>query len=83
MQYTNLKDSEGVEIYEGDYLADWEDEQWCIRGIVSFDELARYYLAWNDGNASDYDEAFETDDWKQLEVIGNIYENPKLLEVKK
>lgn len=78
MQYTGIKDYEGKEIYEGDIL----------KCKLHNGEYENYLIAWSKEYAEF--EALNRDKsnficasiWNQFKIIGNIYENPELLEVK-
>lgn len=78
MQYTGLKDKNGKEIYEGDICfligtEEWEDkkEMLGIRKVVwSNLDCSFYYYPFIPINFGGF---------KSVEVIGNIYENPELI----
>ncbi len=76
LQYTGLHDKNGVEIYEGDALQRWEEEEgYNDIGQVEWFGSMFMVLFW-DGDRISLDEyAADTG-----EVIGNIYSNPELLE---
>ena len=79
-QYTGLKDKNWKEIYEGDiveYLdASWfsQDDVWINRWIVEFD-----LREWINFTNRDSVEMEDIDFDEEVEIIGNIYENPELL----
>lgn len=78
-QYTGLKDSTGKEIYEGDIVkitqtCDYTgDETIIIAGIV----WCARTLRWRLGN--EY-KKFGLEFAEDIEVIGNIHENPELVK---
>ena len=90
-QFTGLKDKNGKEIYEGDILrrkvyedaeystgfVDWRYGGFCLQ------EIKMAQLQINDDYK--YQDEFYMQDginfsWEFCEVIGNLYENPELLE---
>ena len=80
MQYTWCKDKNWKEIYEGDiveYLdASWfsQDDVWINRWIVELD-----LREWINFTNRDSVEMEDIDFDEEVEIIGNIYENPELL----
>ena len=86
MQFTGLKDENGVEIYEGDILED-EGKKICLCEIGGYflDDSVGFgvhYLP--DGDSAVFARPADPFgvEWK-LKVIGNIHQNPELLEASK
>jgi hypothetical protein len=74
MQFTGLTDKNGKEIYEGDILIDEANR----KRIVVFDYGA-FKVMWNNDNPTQLNLYPLNKHW---EVVGNIHENPELLENK-
>ena len=71
-QYTGLKDKHKKEIYEGDIMLDKNSVVWIVSfGVGSF-------VATTMGE-TDCDSLYSVID-KEVEVIGNIYDNPELIK---
>lgn len=79
MQYTELKDKNGKEIYEGDIVHCDIDvpllgKRAFYCSIEYFDSMAAYQVCLPNGKTSFYLED------RELEVVGNIYQDPELLK---
>ncbi|WP_404988113.1 YopX family protein [Clostridium culturomicium] len=84
MQYTGLKDKHGKEIYEGDlcksyngYIKEvvWKDNSWMYKMKVNKKYQGEAYVEIVYSSMGDTSHRNFGD-----EIIGNIYENPELLE---
>ena len=84
MQSTGLKDKNGKEIFEGDIVTDGE-----FARIVQYHQTLGFYMFDEEGNERFFSGSATLEDFEEdakivseiLEIIGNVYENPELLEV--
>lgn len=92
MQYIGLKDKKGVEIYEGDIVKfkgkNHEIKYWESYGMFGMSGVNLYSGGVDEskpmgsiGSSTKYKPyVLNTYYQKQIEVIGNIYENPEMLK---
>ena len=79
MQFTGFKDKSGNEIYEGDIVFNHAENGVCNSNIIIFNEYGYFlqtYFSETRREIISLNEYLTRD----LEVIGNIFQNPELLQ---
>src|SRR5699024_10454451 len=81
MQYTGCRDKNGIEIYEGDVIKDKYDKFWLVQRYVGAFVITNK-IPDSDGQTTTYSHFNNLANHHfYFEVIGNMWENPELLEV--
>ncbi len=94
-QYTGLKDKNGKEIYEGD-IVEWVffyERLGANMGVKECDTIVKGIIRWRQGGfvleviENDFEDAgyysisaLYTDTESDVEIIGNIHDNPELIK---
>ena len=86
MQSIGLKDKNGKEIFEGDILTDGH-----TLGVLRNHQTLGFYMVDEKGKENFLSDTVDIEGFEEakefmknsIEIIGNIYENPELLEVEK
>lgn len=91
MQYTGLLDKNGKEIYEGDivHYRDYDTNINHNRPGDDWEKSGTAYIEFNEGafklyelEDGDIEHGALIEEWADCEIIGNVYQNPELLEAK-
>ena len=78
-EYIGLKDKNGKEEYEGDIIIGSNPDQPTLnKGSIRWDDECAQFILWGETEDISFDIPLYMLD--EIEIIGNIYENPELLD---
>ena len=77
-QYTGLTDKNGVKIFEGDILGGYLDDNYPENLTVM--EVVWCKCWWGTKEIGSDPDLLEWEDGEILEIVGNVFDNPELLE---
>ena len=78
MQYTGMKDKSGVEIYEGDIIKLYDNTKGYLT-VVFKNQYAGGWVLHREEDGEGRELSLGAREPKEVEVIGNVYQNPELL----
>lgn len=83
-EFTGLTDKNGKKIFEGDVVRVCLDPEICVGKVIWDSEIASYNIPFNNGKCVLPLDIFiaknKVGDKVWIDVIGNIHDNPELLE---
>lgn len=79
-QYTGLRDKNGVRIFEGDVIRIEFQQDFYVGKIYWADDFLGWVVKFLDGTTPETMELINFYNTKYVEVIGNIHDNPEMIE---